>query len=418
MGREARWGIEKLEPGVAALMCLGVLGVTTLLQARSVVEWDGAAYYEMARQVAAGSWPVHAGAPFVFRIAPPWLAGRLSPSDLTRGFLVVSWPAIVLQAVMLHLLLRRFIRRTWVRLLCVAIFLGQFHSLARFIPFRPHMIDPLGALAIFTGYWLIEKWRERGAPGWMLLLAVLVFAGTFCRESVLIVALAAPFARGALRFEPGRRLPRLSPEGFVWVSLLPLACWTAAMIQVRRTVIAEGGSMLPVLLRNAWGVKTPTTLALAFVLTFGLVGTLPLFAWRASLKFLRANPHHAVAIAATFAIAVAGGSDLERLASWAAPLILVLVGRLLDQRGFRAQAAWLLPLLVVHALGQRWFLLLPQSGGEGGIPLLTMWGADAGYESLWTEHMGRRLRLILSGEYLAVFAAMCAWFRRRGLVFA
>jgi hypothetical protein len=397
-----------------ALLAAAVLGATSLAQPRSAVEWDGAVYYDMAVQVSDGVWPVHGPSPFIYRIGQPWLAAKLSPEQLTLGFLLVSWPAIILQALAFHAVLARYVAQVWVRVSCVVLYLGQFHGLARFIPFRPHMIDPPGVLAIFAGLWLVEKWREQPRAVWLALLAATAFCGAFFRESALIPALALLFARNPFRFDGRLRFewPRAR-----WLTLLPLAAWAAGTALVQQWVAVDpGASVLPALLGQL-KAKLPHTLLVAYALTFGVLAVLPLYAFRASGDFLREHQHLAATLVVALALGVLGGSDTERLAFWGAIPMFVLIGRLIDQRSFAAQAAWLVPLCLLHALGQRWFLIMPQAGPAGGVPLLTALGPGASYEALWSSHMTRGLRLGLCAEYLLLGVAICALLRRAGVRF-
>lgn len=170
-------------------MTVVVILLTFWLQAPTLMNgglgWDDAVYYDLALKIAHGE-PVRGGVPFVYRPALPWLAATLSPDNLRRGFLIVNLSCVVLASVAFQALLRQFVDKAWIRALCFAMFVCQFHGLARFIPFRNFMVDAPATALFFAGVLVVQRWKSGPAWRWCLLLAAIVGVGAFVREVVLI----------------------------------------------------------------------------------------------------------------------------------------------------------------------------------------------------------------------------------------
>lgn len=394
-----------------ALVLALTLGLQELPQVANGIGWDDVVYHDMARRVAQGE-ELSGGTPFIFRIGLPWLVGSLFPDDLRQGFLWFNLPAVVLVGVTFHALLAPHVRQSWARLTCALLFVGAFHGLARFIPFRNFMVDPPAMLFVFGGLLLIRAYRERPGASWIGLLAAWTFVGMWFRETSILPAAALLFAGQPLELEPRPKLkaPRVR-------QLIPLLSGIVAWLLVRRSVSATGvvgmGDQLLAFVEMG-RAKVPFALPLGWAICFGPVLVLAVSSWRDSVRFLLCHQELVATLLGVALLAWAGGSDTERLLFYGAPIVLVLVGRFLDRIEPRRELAWLVPLLALQAISARWFQLLPPgAGSSAGFPFLTVFGDGIAYEQVWSAHMDRQTRLVLLGQHLLFFGVFFLWLRRR-----
>ncbi|MCG8557034.1 MAG: hypothetical protein MJD61_17375 [Proteobacteria bacterium] len=355
-----------------------VLAVTLLLQTPCSPKgflWDGAAYHHLARQFADGSVlftakpdeQLRGSAPFAYRVGQPWLAAQLAPESLRNASLAIGLASAMAQVIFFWLCLRETLNQRWVRLLCVLCFVMAFHSLVRFLPYRPYMVDDPAGLLLFLGFWCVLRFQATERVGFLIAAAGCCTVGAAFRESVLVAGVAALFAGNPLRFERQgwlRWLPRLQrgdPKR-LWPRLIPIIGGIVVTCLVHEGVaISNKSEALANLARN-FVAKKPHTYVLAWFIAYGPFLLVALAGWRRQTTFLLERQPLLAALAAVSLLSWIGGSDTERLLFWAAPIVFVMIGRELERNPPRRWLGSLLPLLAAQALAHRWPLLLPPPG--------------------------------------------------------
>ena len=161
----------------------------------------------MAAQYTRGETVVSVSAPFVYRVATPWLAARAdqfaSPAlprwlddaivGLTGvygapGFYAVNILGSFAALMLLVSYLRLFVSSATTRLLLVTFWMIQWHTPVRYTYFAPVNVEPLFLVCMLLALLVIERLPALSAGRGALVVSVIVFAGTFVRESMLLMA--------------------------------------------------------------------------------------------------------------------------------------------------------------------------------------------------------------------------------------
>lgn len=175
-------------------MLLLVFGLTVFAASRMQIAtvtnwWDADEYFRMAEQFAAGQAPTRA-APYVYRLATPWLVATFWPEELVAGYLAVNLAATAATIVLMAVWLRRFVATRWARLIPITLFVIEWHGPARFVFYYPVYVDPLVYPFLVGGLILADMLHVDWTPRVVTWLAVLCLVGAFAREVVLVIPLA------------------------------------------------------------------------------------------------------------------------------------------------------------------------------------------------------------------------------------
>ncbi|MGH9384849.1 MAG: hypothetical protein ACRD2N_11240 [Vicinamibacterales bacterium] len=338
--RATRWEI-----GLTALL-FAVITLAAALQQEAqwwpLLEGDAFQYFDMTRQFDAGQTTVRATGPFVYRIAVPWVASFATWPQIDEylPFLILNITSAFAVAMLLLVWLRRFVASPFVRVLMVAVFLFAWHGPARFTYFYPVYVDPPFMVAVMAALILLDS-RETTAIRTTALVLV-VFIGTLVRESMLLVAVAAMAAPGPLHAgAPWRTVAR---------RLAPMAAAGAALAFTRSVGVLSApyspfSEPLAMLER-----KPVFTWVLGWFFTFGPpVVALIVANGRRFMEICRGRPHVALFFAGCLVASYVGGTDTERIAAWAAPVVYAAAGRSIERF---ATALGHVPLVVVLTVAQ------------------------------------------------------------------
>ncbi len=392
--------------------------IISLLAARSQqvgkIFGDAEPYHDAARFVAEGQVPVAGEAPFVYRPATPWFAAAINPAikqltppwfdalvdhwtgrDDVPPFYAINIAASFAVAMLLLAYLRLFVPSRWIRLLLVAAWMAQWHAPTRFVYFYPVNVEPLFLACLVAALLVIE--RTRGESPWraMPLLVTLVFAGTLCRESMLLAPVMFIAAHRPLA------LWRARPS-MVAVLALPLLAWVVATLVTRLIAVPSNDYQWWTEPLAMIRTKPVFTWLLAWFFAFG-PATIAIIAigWTRVRQFLSTRPHLVVGLAATGALAYAGGTDTERILGWCAPIVYVLAGVAIEQeRRLLARLPLLCAVLAVtQAVSSRIFWPIPagvedqQPAGSLGFNAASLWSlldklwsTDNYYANLWSYY--------------------------------
>jgi hypothetical protein len=369
---------------------------------------DAQIYQQMAAQFFAAQGPITAQAPYVYRVATPWLAAQLRPAvtsalpdldskvsdasgmDGVTPFLLINIVASAAGTVLLWLYLRRFIDSAVIRVSLVVAWVAAWHAPVRWAYFYPAGVDALFMVFLIAGLLIIEAWRDRPPLAAALVLAPVVFAGTLARESMVL----APIVFGIAQLDAARRDRRA--ERLV-AAAVPVAAFALAWLFVRSLVTPTPGHQqwaeVEAILRN----KPIWTWVLGWFFAFGPPVIALIVAGRTEVwAFLRTRPEIGGLVAACGVLGyIAGtGSDTERLLAWGSAGVYVLAGQAIAARqAVLARMPLLMALLiVVQIVSSRLLWPIPV-----GVDQVTPW---ANLEPSWSSLMAIADKfLIINNHY-------------------
>jgi hypothetical protein len=332
-----------------------VFAITTLLSYHyqtAVVAWNdcppggGEDLVNLAGKIAQHA-PLTGAAPYVYRVGTPalvaWLFPGLLPDRALAGFLIVNLVAAGLGVLLLDVWLAMHVRDWRIRTTLVVAFIAMWHAPPRLIFYYPATTDPWLFVFLMAGLIGLERYANTGRLDTLLVLTVLVFGGVFFKEVMVVVGVAALFASPVIS-PPSARSARIS-----WARLAPLAGSAVALLIVRLFVFQHNPFSFRGAVVDNIVSKSPFTYLLAWFIAFGPMVALLVFDWRRSLSYLRERQHLAAFGAAIAVLAWIGGSETERILSWAMPVVLALIGRVIEAN---SQAFDSVPLVTTFAFGQ------------------------------------------------------------------
>ena len=306
---------ETLIALAAAVVTVVLVGAVTNRLEPTWYFYDEQAYLKMSVEGLGAVKPVTA--PFVYRPGTILLAGavarvaHVTPARAYAGIAAVALPLFLL---CLYALGRAYTPSRWRAAIATLIVALSYAATKRLI-FNPISPDAIGLLLTAVACLLLVQRR-------LLLLALVTTVGVFCREFVIVPALAAAIAeRGRI----GLRAPRsLRP-------LLPLAGGLLAAVLVRLLIRVDASN-------QHLDPLAPATWHRVFLVfdsrwLVNDVGALATFLWPVLCVQWRAAP---------------GGAAPARLPSWMVSYAAVLfVATLFAGTNFVWFAAYFAPLLVV-----------------------------------------------------------------------
>jgi hypothetical protein len=377
--------------------------------------WDGDEYYVMTEQIAAFQWP-HSAAPFVYRIATPWLVARIWPGNIVTGFRTVNLAAAAAAAVLLLVWLRRFVVERWARLVAVSLFILEWHGPTRFVAYYPVYVDPLVFPFLIGGLILIDEIQARKGvddAGLLWALTAVTLFGTLCREVMVVIPLALLCARGPRRFAPLRWMPLSATALVVVVTRLLLHprlqfSWVeTAFFHIRH--------------------KPAYTWILAWFVTFGPVLLVVFYDWRRAGRTLAERPYQAVYLLLFGVLAYIGGHDTERYLFWSMPVVYLLIAQALVTHRKALDSTYLVSALAIAQIVSARLLWsipspslavasmseMPTLGAKIYSTLDRLFVIDDFHWNLWSNFGSRPFHALLLALYLGFSAAMIGWIHFR-----
>ena len=425
-GRAARggWLVEILVLGALLVITIWAASVTQHVTVTRY--WDGDEYYFMTEQLAAGQTP-HVGAPYVYRLATPWLVARFWPDRIVTGFRTINIASTAATVLLLIVWLRRFVAERWARMVVVALFILEWHGPARFISYYPVYVDPLTFPCLLGGLILIDEIRStapdaRGILVWSL--TALCVVGILCREVMIVIPLAVlcvgdPFgAFGRMRASLRAFDPRL---------LIPFAA-SAAVIELTHLVTR------PRVVFSFFGTAflrlraQPAHLwVLAWFITFGPVLILPFYDWRRAWRTLAEQQYLAGYLVTFAALSYIGGTDTERFIFWVMPVVYLLAAQALVAHQRTLNNTYLAAALIVaQAVSARVLSSIPSPSLEvASVSDMPSFGArvysvldrlfviDDFHWNLWSNFGSRPFHALLLAIYLVFSISMIGWMHVR-----
>ena len=392
------------------LLVAAAFAVYALTQHRITLDgghpYDAGEYRKVAEQLADGMRP-SGPAPFVYRLGLPALGAALAPDHLDGFFRLVDMCAGLAAGVLLWAWLRRYVPHPQLRLALVAAFLVQSVGPMRFGLSYPGLTYGTFWCLLVGALLLLDRCRERSDVISLVLLAAIVAAGAFVRETMLLLVPVALFA-------PGDRGPRVTP-----VPAAVVAVTGGAVVAITHLVVTTTGSYT--FASEAWGSLGDLTvpgLTMAWFTAFGAVLAVILIRPRPAARFLRAQPHLAALLAVVTLLSLAGGVNTELFLLWATPAVLAVGGAVVSQE--RESFGWwpVAALLVaVHLLIARVLWPIPDiPGGRDSVAVFAPWGPDARWFDLFSKLADRGLVTAIAIEdvlFVGLLFALWTYHRAR-----
>jgi hypothetical protein len=376
--------------------------------------YDAQAYFQMANQVALGE-PMSTVKPFVFRVALPYLAGKLYPHEILLGFKTLNLVFGVLTLGMLFSLLTAFMRNRLVILFVCLLWIINPHAPFRFVPFFPAFTDS-PALFFIVAILFIQQKVESNSLGKLVLLSLLTFVGVLFREIVLVATLSVVCAEmvGSNGVRAAFRQLKIS-----WRTihgLLPVAAGIIGILVTHRMVLGVGtytfmATIFEILNHHA---KNPQIIVLAFLMAYGpIVALIWADSGKASISTLTRHPELIAYLVLMFILVLIGGYHTDRFWYWTFPAVLPLLGqsveRLIAVNSWRQWVPLMMLCLVAQGLAFRVFGLIPDSVFDAianpGTPqwwILAPYGDGTNFAQLNASFMGAASSWTVLTEYFIV----------------
>ena len=371
--------------------------------------WDADEYFRTTEQLAAGQTPTRA-APYVYRLAAPWIVATVSPGNIAGGFLVLNLVATAASTLLLLAWLRRFVAAWWIRVMLTALFVITWHAPTRFLFYYPVYVDPLLFPFLISGLIVSDRiTREGPASTLVATLVGLVVAGTFVREVMLIVPIALLLSN--------RRYWRIAR---LWAPLIAggiVIAITHALVQPRATDYSFAGAAL-----QQVRTKPLFTWVLAWFITYGPLLAVLLFGWRTAIAVFKDRVYLAWYVLAFTGLSYVGGQDTERLLYWSMPGIYAVLACAIDQNRHALHNTYLAAVIVVTqllsarvfwsipspSLGVPEFSQTPRNAWSYGIVnrLLVI---DDFHWNLYSNFGSRSFHALELALYIALAAVICGW---------
>lgn len=371
--------------------------------------WDAAFYYDMAKQVAADD-KISTIKPFVFRLALPYLVGKIFPNDIMLGFKVINLTFGVLTLGLLFTLLTT-VTRNWsvISLMCLLWILNP-KAPFRLIPFYPALTDP-PALFFMAAILLIQHKIPSHSFGKLFLVGILTFIGVLFREIVLVASLSIAYAEWIRLKRTGDALTISD-----FFSMLPIAMGLLGIVLTHRMVLVSEVSGYTYTYFGAamemirFNLKHPQVFILAFIMAYGPIITVILVApWQPVKNLLKQRPELQAFIFLVMVLALIGGHHTDRFWYWGFPVILLLIALSLDKLATIYPGYPLMPLIVSVIIAQglafRIFGLIPNAianPDDSVTPQLWVfapYGSGINHSHMYAAFMGIHSCWMVLAEY-------------------
>lgn len=383
--------------------------------------FDGVFYHRVAQQLVAGA-PIEGGrGMFMYRVGTPWLASLVFPDDLILSFKVVNVVANTCTAVLLFWWLRMNVGTWWVRVLLCVLYFTHWLVLVRFTYFYPVLADPWSATLCLAGLVLLARIERR--PSWWAfgMFSAVCVAGVFFRQMLILVAVTGLFVFAPVRKSGRFPLVQLNKLRPTLKMLLPLGLAVVGLALLRRFVSPGDAQKFSTIMHLAKVAHRHAMLDVlhGWLLAFGPVLFLVLFSWRRAAKHLAEHQFQLVHLAMIAVLGWVASYESERhMLNWAAPIVLVLIGKAIEENGSRLRSWPLVAFLAAtQALAQRLFWLVPPHVAtykrSEPLVLLTPLGEDAAYLHLFPNYAPLATKVQGLVGYAVVGVVLLLWLSYR-----
>jgi hypothetical protein len=370
--------------------------------------WDGVKYGEIAQDIVKGE-PIKTKAPFVYRVGVPYLVAKFYPNDIKTGFLQLNWLFSTINAVLLALLLAKYVRKRWLVYLLVFFYITQWHSYFRFGSFYPVQVDPLAISFLLASLLVLLKKGISRLD--IVLISLISFVGAFVREIVFLPAILlimksvdfSIFDRNSYK----NLLRRKATAADTWLVFIPLLLFVVATLLVRLSVEQSNTHRFYNAAADMLYTKSLIRFFHSWLVTYGAMLVFILLYAKTAWSFLKEQKTLSLFLVAIVLFSYAGGADTERIAYWGFPAVFVLVVNLIDRLELnKSSKSVLYGLFLIQLISQRIFNIVPDfpSDCSSTLVLLTPVGSCFPYLNLFPSHSELIPAVIGFAEWCAVVA--------------
>ncbi len=380
--------------------------------------WDGAFYYDLAKQFSAGL-DLRTDSPFVFRPGTPFLVSLLSQGDLLISFKIVNIAGNFISVILLVILLRFFILNMGIRITLIALFMLNWISPVRFVYFYPCLTDSWLFVFLISGLILIQRYRNKKSVFLFFSITLVSAIGVFFRDTAMIIPIASIFVVNPIATDSGwKRI--LSNRNILqciksipFTAYLPLIAgiFTYWMIHFN---VKPTNSYDFLFFAVKWFLNKPVWIyILGWFIAFGPILIILLYHLPWLGKFLKTNQSLLVYLLGLATLAWMGGTDTERIIFWASPAVLILLGIILQDMDLPKYLPVLVLIAVLQLVSMRVFWILPDypNSNPSPFPILTIPANNFQYFDLYSYYGRKMYQNAFMAEYTLLTFIMLGLFR-------
>jgi hypothetical protein len=374
--------------------------------------FDGVYYYQLASDFANGDTPT-AKSPFVYRIGTPYVVSVFFPNDLMTGFKTVNLVFAVMSIFLLLVFLRLYLDDERIIVLLVSLYIIYWQAPLRLSIYYPVHTDPASITFMLASLIAVTNIiREKSIRANLILLTFLTAIGVFFREICLVPAMALAFS-SIVTFKEKRFRLNL-PQKAKLIYFIPLIVGLLGYILILLFVNKSDDSTFLGATLGWLYQKSIVVYLHALMMAFGPILILAIYNIRNGIQFLKREPHLLFFISAMLFVGLVGGSDTERLLYWSMPVVYILIGKFLSERGTLLNWQIIALIAITQLISTRAFLFIPDFPNDFSsvIPFLTPLTNEFPLFDLWSWHGNRKMNIISFLQYATLFSALF-WMLKR-----
>lgn len=334
--------------------------------------WDHYHYIDMAQNGILGNEGLVG--PYAYRPVVPLLArfiGNFTERSVTAGFRFVTYAGMISQLVLVFLLARQFTRKWWIAwTILLVIAFSTYH--VKFLLFDIYRPDSLAFTLILIGMLAFIQ-RQRGAGGevvYELIILLTSALGLFVREFCAIPAALLAFRLLREFIQTRRPQPLIKSLGIVGIVIL--VYWAPQKL----IIVGRTDQLLNSDLSNLWNIVSNVTRNFNILLGAAIY-LLPLLALltraRARRLWARLVDYRldlALYVLIVAALALVGGSDIDRFVVYLFVPLIMALALLLDDGVHPPEIVY---ALLATALYNRILAPVPQQSREAYLDFYIVW---------------------------------------------
>ena len=349
--------------------------------------YDGVYYYNMSEQFQDGE-TLKTNAPFVYRIATPYLASLFS--NIKQSYFYINIIASIVSSILIYLI---FIKYFEIKVSLILAIFSQLHWISgiRYVLFDPIGVDNLALCFLYLGILVLIS--EKNYNQKLILICLITFFGIFFREITLIPAM----------------ILLIQNYKFKKNSIIPLVVGVVIFILLQ-TFISKTNDYNGLYSILKWAyAKNIGNYLLSIFNAFGLVIVLFFVFYKNLLTYLKMYSTTSIALFLIMILAYVGGSDTERFLSWALPFFFILTYKIIKDNNLLKNKYVIFTLLTL-VLTYRIFWVIPADVENTNhvFPVLTYLSNDFNFADLLAFHGNKQYVNIQLIEYLV--AAIILYF--------
>ena len=264
---------------------------------------------------------------------------------------------------------------------------------------------------LIGGLLVVEQYTSKPTRLRLWVIGAFSFVGVLFRETALMIPVifcvaGIPFCGAFFRS------PRDVIKRFRWAITLPLICGSAALLLTH--ALADQVNTYS-FIREAISYlyqKSIVSYAHGWFVVFGPMLVILLYGWRDARALLARESHLLVLLLIVSVLAWVGGTDTERMLFWSAPVVLLLIGKVIEGNRilFSNKLFWgVLIGLQVWVARWMWVIPAPEEADTHAWPWLTVIGNNANYYDLWSYLTYPPVGFASFSQYLVVVGGLFAW---------